>query len=60
MNNKSTALVAVPVMLSFFVMGFVDLVGIVSNYVKEDLALTDVQANICRSLVFSSPFRRAC
>jgi len=52
MNNKSTALVAVPVMLSFFVMGFVDLVGIASNYVKEDLALTDVQANICPSLVF--------
>ena len=27
-------------MLCFFCMGFVDLVGIASNYVKEDLGLT--------------------
>ena len=41
-----------PVMLCFFAMGFVDLVGIASNYVKEDLGLTDAQANIFPSLVF--------
>ena len=35
-----------PVMLCFFAMGFVDLVGIASNYVKEDLGLTDSEANI--------------
>lgn len=40
------------VLLSFFVMGFVDLVGIASNYVKQDLSLTDSQANILPSLVF--------
>ena len=28
----------VPVMLCFFAMGFVDLVGIASNYVKADCA----------------------
>ena len=39
-------------MLSFFCMGFVDLVGIASNYVKEDLGLTDSVANIFPSLVF--------
>lgn len=39
-------------MLCFFAMGFVDLVGIASNYVKEDLGLTDSQANIFPSLVF--------
>jgi fucose permease len=33
-------------------MGFVDLVGIASNYVKEDLALNDSTANIFPSLVF--------
>ena len=33
-------------MLCFFAMGFVDLVGIASNYVKADLDLTDSQANI--------------
>lgn len=42
----------IPVMLCFFAMGFVDLVGIASNYVKRDLALTDAQANIFPSLVF--------
>lgn len=42
----------IPVMLCFFAMGFVDLVGIASNYVKADLELTDSQANIFPSLVF--------
>ena len=39
-------------MLCFFTMGFVDLVGIASNYVKEDLGLNDSTANIFPSLVF--------
>ena len=39
-------------MLSFFAMGFVDLVGIASNYVQKDLSLTDTQANLFPSLVF--------
>lgn len=42
----------IPVMLCFFAMGFVDLVGIASNYVKADLQLTDAEANIFPSLVF--------
>lgn len=42
----------IPVMLCFFAMGFVDLVGIASNYVKADLNLTDGRANIFPSLVF--------
>jgi fucose permease len=33
-------------------MGFVDMVGIASNYVKEDLALSDAMANTLPSLVF--------
>ena len=41
-----------PVMLCFFAMGFVDLVGIASNYVKSDLELNDSTANIFPSLVF--------
>ena len=48
-NNKLTI---IPVMLCFFAMGFVDLVGTASNYVKSDLGLNDVQANIFPSLVF--------
>ena len=42
----------IPVMLCFFVMGFVDLVGIASNYVKADLGLSDSMANLLPSLVF--------
>ena len=42
----------IPVMLCFFAMGFVDLVGTASNYVKQDLNLTDTQANLFPSLVF--------
>lgn len=41
-----------PVMLCFFAMGFVDLVGTASNYVQKDLGLTDAQANLFPSLVF--------
>ena len=50
--NKNIKLAIIPVMLSFFAMGFVDIVGIASNYVKEDLCLTDSVANIFPSLVF--------
>ena len=50
MNSRKLALV--PLMFCFFAMGFVDLVGIASNYVKEDLCLTDAQANVFPSLVF--------
>ena len=42
----------VPIMLCFFAMGFVDLVGIASNSVKGDLGLSDSEANIFPSLVF--------
>ncbi len=53
MNNKTNNLAKLlPIMLCFFAMGFVDLVGIASNYVKADLGLTDAQANIFPSLVF--------
>ena len=50
--SKTNKMAIIPVMLSFFAMGFVDLVGIASNYVKEDLSLTDSVANIFPSLVF--------
>ena len=42
----------IPVMLCFFAMGFVDMVGIASNYVKADLNLSDSMANTLPSLVF--------
>lgn len=51
-NRKSFVLQFIPVMLCFFAMGFVDLVGTASNYVQKDLGLTDTQANLFPSLVF--------
>ncbi len=51
-DRKSFLLQIVPVMLCFFAMGFVDLVGTASNYVQKDLNLTDSQANLFPSLVF--------
>lgn len=52
--NKSMSNFAkiLPIMICFFAMGFVDLVGIASNYVKADLGLSDAQANVLPSLVF--------
>ena len=52
LGRKSTLLQIIPVMLCFFAMGFVDLVGTASNYVQKDLGLTDAQANLFPSLVF--------
>ena len=51
-SNQMKLARLLPVMLCFFAMGFVDLVGIASNYVKDDLGLTDTQANLFPSLVF--------
>ena len=42
----------IPVMFSFFAMGFVDLVGIATNYVKADFQLSDTLANLLPSMVF--------
>ena len=50
--QKTSKFALLSVMLCFFAMGFVDLVGIASNYVKEDLGLNDSTANIFPSLVF--------
>ena len=50
--SKTNKMAIVPVMLCFFAMGFVDLVGIASNYLKEDLQLSDSTANVLPSLVF--------
>ncbi len=51
-GRKGWLMQMIPVMLCFFAMGFVDLVGTASNYVQKDLGLTDSQANLFPSLVF--------
>ncbi|MCF0189308.1 MAG: MFS transporter, partial [Bacteroidaceae bacterium] len=52
MEKKTTLAQLVPVMLCFFAMGFVDLVGGASNFLQKDLNLTDSEANLFPSLVF--------
>lgn len=42
----------IPVFLCFFVMGFVDLTGAATNFIKADLQLSDTMANIIPSMVF--------
>ena len=51
-GKKSFLMMIAPVMLCFFAMGFVDLVGTASNYVQKDLGLTDAEDNLFPSLVF--------
>lgn len=51
-TKKNLMLQMFPVMLAFFAMGFVDLVGIATNYVKKDFILSDTLANTFPSMVF--------
>ena len=46
MKTKSTNSAIFPILFGFFVMGFVDVVGIATNYVKMDFGLSDTLANL--------------
>jgi len=52
MTQKNSLIVLIPLMMAFFAMGFVDLVGISTNYVKADFKLSDTMANLLPSMVF--------
>ncbi len=55
MNNTKeikSSFLFIPIFLSFFVMGFVDIVGVATNYVKKDFALSDAMANLIPMMVF--------
>src|SRR3989339_691646 len=52
MKNSNIVYKLLPIMLTLFVMGFVDLVGIATNYVKADFHLSDTMANLLPSMVF--------
>jgi fucose permease len=51
-SSRSGLSVLAPIMFSFFVMGFVDMVGTATNYVKSDFGLSDTMANFLPSMVF--------
>ncbi|MDP4185268.1 MAG: MFS transporter [Bacteroidota bacterium] len=51
--KKSTSYTKVlPVLFGFFIMGFVDVVGISTSYVKKDFGLSDSFANLLPMMVF--------
>lgn len=52
MKHENKTLLFIPVMMSFFVMGFVDIVGIATNYIKADFHLSDSLANLFPSMIF--------
>lgn len=41
-----------PVLAGFFVMGFIDIVGIASNYIKQDFLLSDTVSNLMLLMVY--------
>lgn len=53
MNEKSNNIMRIlPVLFGFFVMGFVDVVGIATNYVKSDFSLSDTISSLLPMMVF--------
>lgn len=50
--EKGIRKVIFPILFGFFVMGFVDVVGIATNYVKNDFGLSDTMANLIPMMVF--------
>jgi len=52
LKNQTSLKVLVPVFFSFYVMGFVDLVGVATGFVKRDYQLSDTIAQLLPTMVF--------
>lgn len=52
MKKKNSFLTLAPIVFAFFVMGYVDLIGISTNYMKKDFSLTDTEANAYSVMMF--------
>ncbi|MDN5291257.1 MAG: transporter, family, L-fucose permease [Anaerophaga sp.] len=52
MNTNTSLSKLLPVLFGFFVMGFVDVVGISTSYVQKDFNLSDSVANLLPMMVF--------
>ena len=52
MARQNSLKIIVPVSVTFYVMGFVDLVGMATGYVKDDFQLSDSLAQLLPSMVF--------
>ena len=51
-KNHSPMKEIIPVLFGFFIVGFADLVGIATNYVKQDFKLSDTLANMLPMTLF--------
>lgn len=51
-NSKKINLALFPVLFGFFIMGFCDLVGISTSYMKDDFQLSETVAGFIPSMVF--------
>ena len=52
MTANKSLFKALPVLFGFFIMGFVDVVGISTSYVKQDFGLSDTLSNLLPAMVF--------
>ncbi len=52
MSKSNSLRIILPVFISFYVMGFVDLVGVATAYIREDFQLSDTVAQLLPSMVF--------
>lgn len=52
MNKKTALKISLPVFMSFYIMGFVDLVGVATGYIQKDFHLTDSVAQLLPMMVF--------
>ncbi|HKK61765.1 MAG TPA: MFS transporter [Bacteroidales bacterium] len=52
MSKKTSLRKVLPVLFGFFIMGFVDVVGISTSYVQKDFQLSDSIANLLPMMVF--------
>ena len=51
-KSGSGVMALVPIMFGFFAMGFTDVIGTAMAYVKNDLHLSDFEANLLPSMIF--------
>ena len=52
MKKQNVIVALLPVFFAFFVMGFVDVVGIATSYVKDDFQLSETMSGFLPSMVF--------
>ncbi|MFD2744296.1 MFS transporter [Sphingobacterium populi] len=51
-QKNNSFFVLLPIFVNFFIMGFVDVVGVATNYVKKDFVLSDTMASFIPMMVF--------